>query len=171
MQRMTLQWSAPVPDLFDRILLLKRSPVFSKVATEDLRHVAQALEEEQYFTDDLIFEINAQGDHLYLLVNGRVGIAINPDSSSRNFIATLGPGDCFGEMNLLDDKPRSATARVLEDSTVLSLDKARLRGLILSYPELSIGMLRSLSLRLREANARGRGATPENRGDSSQEAG
>ena len=54
---------------------------------------------------------------------------------------------------------------------MLSLDKARLRGLILSYPELSIGMLRSLSLRLREANARGRGATPENRGDSSQEAG
>ena len=148
-----------MPDLFDRILLLKRSPVFSRVATDDLRHVAQALEEEHYFTGDRIFEINAQGDHLYLLVSGRVGISLDTDSSSRNFIATLGPGDCFGEMNLLDDQPRSATAHVLEDSTVLALAKARLRGLILSYPELSIGMLRSLSLRLREANARARGET------------
>lgn len=143
-----------MPDLFDRIALLKRSPVFSRVATEDLRHVAQALEEEHYFTDDLVFEINAHGDHLYLLVSGQVGITLDADSDSRNFIATLGPGDCFGEMNLLDDQPRSATAHVLEDSTVLALDKARLHGLILSYPELSIGMLRSLSLRLREANIR-----------------
>ena len=148
-----------MPDLFDRILLLKRSPVFSRVATDDLRYVAQALEEEQYFTDDLIFEVNAQGDHLYLLVSGRVGISLDTDSSSRTFIVTLGPGDCFGEMNLLDDQPRSATAHVLEDSTVLALAKARLRGLILSYPELSIGMLRSLSLRLREANVRARGET------------
>ena len=144
----------PVPDLFDRILLLKESPVFCKVPTEDLRHVAQALEEQQYLTDDRVFEINAQGDHLYLLVTGRVGISLDADGGSRNFIATLGPGDCFGEMNLLDDQPRSATAHVIEDCTVLALDKARLRGLILSYPELSIGMLRSLSLRLREANAR-----------------
>lgn len=154
-----------MPDLFDRILLLKRSPVFSRVTTEDLRYVAQALEEEQYFAGDLIFEINAQGDRLYLLVSGRVGINLDADSSSSNFIATLGAGDCFGEMNMLDDKPRSATARVLEDSTVLSLDKARLRGLILSYPELSIGMLRSLSLRLREANIRATDATPANRED------
>lgn len=146
-----------MPDLFDRILLLKRSPVFAMVATEDLQHVAKALDEQQYFTDDRVFEVNAQGDHLYILVDGKVGISLDTDSSSRNFIATLGPGDCFGEMNLLDDQPRSATAHVLEDSTVLALDKARLRGLILSYPELSIGMLRSLSLRLREANVRARG--------------
>jgi CRP-like cAMP-binding protein len=55
-------------------------------------------------------------------------------------------------MNLLDNQPRSASAHVLEDATTLSLDKTRLRGLMQSYPEISIGMLRSLSLRLREAN-------------------
>ncbi len=146
-----------MPDLFDRLLLLKNSPVFSRVSTDDLRRVAQALEEQQYFAGDRVFEINAQGDHLYLLVSGKVGISIEPDSSSLNFITTLGPGDCFGEMNLLDDLPRSATARVIEESTVLALDKSRLKGLILSYPELSIGMLRSLSLRLREANRRAPG--------------
>jgi len=143
-----------MPDLFDRLLMLKQSPVFSLVPTDDLRQVAQALEEQKFFSGDRIFEINAQGDNLYILVSGRVGISIDPDPASRNFIATLGSGDCFGEMKLLDEKPRSATAHVIEDTVVLSLDKSRLRGLILSYPEISIGMLRSLSLRLREANLR-----------------
>lgn len=143
-----------MPDIFDRILLLKQSPVFSRVATDDLRHVAQALEEKQFFAGDCVFQIRDQGDHLYILISGNVGISIGPDDSRDHLIATLGPGDCFGEMNLLDDQPRSATAHVLVDSAVLALDKSRLRGLILSYPELSIGMLRSLSLRLREANLR-----------------
>jgi CRP/FNR family cyclic AMP-dependent transcriptional regulator len=150
-----------MPDLFDRLLMLKQSPVFSLVPTDDLRQVAQALEERKFFSGDRIFEINAQGDNLYILVSGRVGISIDPDPASRNFIATLGPGDCFGEMNLLDDKPRSATAHAIEDAVVLSLGKSRLRGLILSYPEISIGMLRSLSLRLREANLRAAPTGPD----------
>jgi CRP-like cAMP-binding protein len=57
-------------------------------------------------------------------------------------------------MNLLDDLPRSASAHALEDTTVLALEKTRLRGLLQSYPEISIGMLRSLSLRVREVNNR-----------------
>jgi CRP-like cAMP-binding protein len=141
-------------DLFDRLMLLKKSPVFSMVATDDLRMVAQALEQQEYFRGDRVFEINQQGDYLYLLVSGKIGITIEQDPSSSNYIATLGPGDSFGEMNLLDDLPRSATAQVLEDSTILALEKSRLKCLIQSYPDISIGMLRSLSLRIREANNR-----------------
>ena len=143
-----------MPDLFDRLMLLKKSPIFSMVSTDDLRVVAQALKQQEYFTGDHVFEINEQGDYLYLLVSGRIGISIEQDPSSINFIATLGPGDSFGEMNLLDGLPRSATAHVLEDSTVLALEKTRLKRLIQSYPDISIGMLRSLSLRIREANTR-----------------
>ena len=122
------------------------------VSTDDLRHVAQALEMQRYFKDDRIFEINDQGDQLYILVSGKVGISLDPDVSANTYISTLKAGDCFGEMNLLDNLPRSATAHVLEDALVLSLDKARLNGLMQSYPEISIGMLRSLSIKLREAD-------------------
>ncbi|MGB5439117.1 MAG: cyclic nucleotide-binding domain-containing protein [Gammaproteobacteria bacterium] len=139
-------------DLFERLILLKQAPIFSMVSTDDLRLVAQALETQQFFEGERIFEINDQGDHLYILVSGKVGISIDPDPSASDYIATLQAGDCFGEMNLLDNLPRSATAHVLEDTVVLSLDKARLKGLMQSYPDISIGMLRSLSLRLREAN-------------------
>ena len=141
-----------MPDLFERLILLKQSPIFSMVNTDDLRLVAQALETQQFFKGDRIFEINDQGDHLYILISGKVGISIDPDTSASTYIATLEAGDCFGEMNLLDNQPRSASAHVLEDAEILSLDKTRLKGLMQSYPEISIGMLRSLSLRLREAN-------------------
>ena len=143
-----------MPDIFDRLLLLKQSPVFSLVSTDDLRMVAQSLEKQEYFAGDHIFEINDQGDHLYILVSGKIGITIDMAPCSENYIAVLEPGDTFGEMNLLDDLPRSATAHVLEDATVLTLEKTRLRGLILSYPDISIGMLRSMSLRIREVNLR-----------------
>ena len=141
-------------NLFEHLLLLKQSPIFTAVNTDDLRFVAQALKEERFFAGERVFDIGDQGDELYILAEGRIGITISQDPTSNEFIATLGPGDCFGEMNMLDDLPRSATAHVVEDATVLSLGKSRLRGLILSYPEISIGMLRGLSLRLRESNLR-----------------
>ena len=141
-----------MPDLFDRLILLKKSPIFSMVTTDDFRVVAQAMEKQEYFAGECIFEIGDQGDHLYIIVSGKVGISLEAESSGNGYIATLSSGDCFGEMNLLDDLPRSATAKVIEDTSLLSLEKTRLRGLIQSYPDMSVGMLRSLSLRLRDAN-------------------
>ena len=141
-------------DIFERVLLLKKSPIFSEVGTEDLRSVAQLLEEEVFSAGDRIFDINQQGDDMYILMSGKVGISIQEDPVSREFIIELGAGECFGEMGLLDDLPRSATAHVIEDSMILTLGRARLRGLINSYPELALGILRSMSLRLRSANIR-----------------
>jgi len=141
-------------DLFDRILLLKESDVFAQVLTDDLRYVAQALEEDIFFAGERVFDINDQGDHLYIVTEGKIGISIDADPASNEYVAFIGPGEAFGEMNLVDDLPRSATAHVVEDTRVLALEKSRLRGLLLSYPEISIGMMRALSLKIREGHAR-----------------
>jgi len=139
-------------DLFERIMLLKRSPVFVEVKTEDLRAVAQSLEEERYFAGDRVFDINEYGDRMYIVQSGRIGISLHADSNKKDFVAELEAGECFGEMNLVDELPRSATAHVLKDTTLLSLEKSRLRGLVINYPELSLGMLKGMSLRLRQVN-------------------
>jgi CRP-like cAMP-binding protein len=139
-------------DLYTRILMLSRAPVFAGVNTEDLRVLARELEEEACFAGERVFDINEPSDRVYIIESGSIGISINPDPKAREYIVTLGPNECFGEMGLFDDKPRSATAHVLEDSMLLALDKAKLRALILRYPEVALGMLRGLSLRLREAN-------------------
>ena len=141
-------------DLFDRILFLKESSIFSKVATDDLRYVAQALEDDVFFAGERVFDINDQGDHLYVITEGKIGISIDPDPAKKEFVAYIGPGEAFGEMNLVDDLPRSATAHVIEDTRVLSLEKSRLNGLLLSYPEIGVGIMRALSLKIREGHAR-----------------
>jgi CRP-like cAMP-binding protein len=141
-------------DLFDRVLLLKESNIFSKVTTDDLRYIAQALEEDVFFAGERVFDINDQGDHLYIIIEGKIGISIDPDPARKEFVAFIGPSEAFGEMNLVDDLPRSATAHVIEDTRVLALEKSRLSGLLLSYPEIGIGMMRALSLKVREGHAR-----------------
>ena len=137
-----------MPDLFEKVLLLKSSDIFNEINTEDLRFVADALEEERFLSGDRIFEKNDRGEYMYLITEGEVGIAL--EKNTDNFVATMSVGECFGEMNLLDDLPRSASAVVVKDAMVLKLSRARLRGLIMSYPELGMGMLKSLSLKLRE---------------------
>jgi CRP/FNR family cyclic AMP-dependent transcriptional regulator len=141
-----------IPDLFDRILRLKRSPVFSEVNTETLRVVARELVEETYMPGERVCDINDQGDQMYIIETGRIGISINEDPGKKEFVAVLHEGDCFGEMGMLDDLPRSATAHVIDKTHLLVLEKACLRSLISKFPELALGILRSMSLRLREVN-------------------
>jgi CRP-like cAMP-binding protein len=141
-------------DLLDRILFLKKTSIFSEVITDDLRYIAQALEEDVFYAGDRVFDINEQGDYLYIVTKGKIGISIDPDPSKKEFIVFIGSGEAFGEMNLIDHLPRSATAHVVEDTEVLTLEKSRLRGLLLSYPEIGFGMMRALSLKIREGHAR-----------------
>ncbi len=141
-------------NLFERILLLKQAPIFSKVATEDLRVVAQELEEEACFVGERVFDINDPSDRMYIIEYGKIGISLDNNPGKRKFIAELCAKECFGEMGMFDDKPRSATAFVMEDSGLLSLEKSKLRALIINYPELSLGIMGSISSRLRETNLR-----------------
>ena len=136
--------------LHDRILLLKQTSLFSAVDTGDLRYVADALVETEYFAGERVFDIGEQGDQLFIIVDGRIGISVSENVEAQDFIRTLGPGQHFGEMNLIDDLPRSATAHVIEQTRLLSLEKGRLRGFILSYPEISLGIMRGLSQIVRE---------------------
>ena len=81
------------PNLFERILLLKRSMVFSSVTTEDLRVVANELTEEHFLAGERVFDINEQGDHMYIIESGKIGISLNPDNNAKDFVATLGAGE------------------------------------------------------------------------------
>jgi len=141
-----------VQPLFDRILLLKRVPFFALLRTDQLRHIAPALAPAGWAAGERVFDKGDPSDNMYILLSGRVGITLNGDSESTEYVAQLGQGDCFGEMGLLDDLPRSATAHVLETAEALSLSRERLQGMLLAYPELGIGMLAALSRRLRDAN-------------------
>lgn len=135
--------------LFERIVLLKNVPFFELLRTDQLRHLAAALEPIAWPGREVIFETGEAGDAMYIVVSGKVGISLGETASFDDFIVELGPGEFFGEMAILDDQPRSASAVSVEGTEAYSLSKDKTRGLLLAYPELGTGMLRALSRRLR----------------------
>lgn len=139
-------------DFFDRIVILKRTPIFAEVTTDDLRVVVEEMQEEAYFAGERVFEINDPSDRMYVVLTGKIGISIDPDPKVRKFVSMVEPGGCFGEMGPLDGSPRSGTAYVVEDAHLLYLDKLKLHGLIKSYPELALGLLKGMSTRVRETS-------------------
>ncbi len=141
-------------DFFDRILILKSTPIFSEVNTDDLRVVVEEMQEEAYFPGEHVFEVNDPSDRMYIVLTGKIGISIHRDPRVKDFVTELGPGECFGEMGPIDGSPRSGSPHVLEDSLLLYLDKLKLHGLIASYPELALGLLRGMSMRVRETSAK-----------------
>lgn len=139
-------------DFFDRIVILKKTPIFSEVSTDDLRVVVEEMQEEAYFKGERVFEINDPSDRMYVVLTGKIGISLNPDPKVNDYVSMVGPGGCFGEMGPLDGSPRSASAHVVEDAQLLYLDKLKLHGLIANYPELAFGLLHGMAMRVRETS-------------------
>lgn len=135
--------------MLETIMLLKKVSYFELLRTDQLRHVIPLLESTGWVAGERVFDIGDVSEEMYIIVKGRIGISINSDPTQREFITELKYGDCFGEMGILDDQIRSATAHVLEDTEALVLGKEKLHGLLLSYPELGVGVLRAMSRRLR----------------------
>jgi len=135
--------------MLETIMLLKKVSYFELLRTDQLRHVIPLLESTGWVAGERVFDIGDVSEEMYIIVKGRIGISINTDPTQREFITELKYGDCFGEMGILDDQIRSATAHVLEDTEALVLGKEKLHGLLLSYPELGVGVLRAMSRRLR----------------------
>ena len=73
---------------------------------------------------------------LYILVEGTAEVRVSADGTSRS-LATLHPGDCFGEMGLMTGDPRSATVVALTDATCYRLDKDGFHGILHQRPEIA----------------------------------
>lgn len=95
----------------------------------------------------VIAEEGTHGDAFYLLADGAAVV-----NRSGTKIATLGTGDFFGEMSLLDDGPRSATVQLTRDSTLLVMHRKDFAGIIADMPGVARKLLQGLAARLREAD-------------------
>jgi CRP-like cAMP-binding protein len=100
----------------------------------------------------VIFSAGEPGDGLHLVQAGRVRIAADVSATEARTLAVVEPGDSFGEMAVLDDAPRSATATAEVDTTTLFLSRDVFLGLLEQHPRLAMGLLRELSARMRALN-------------------
>jgi len=108
-----------------------------------------------YKAGSVIIEEGARDQAMFVIESGSVEI-FRTDGGAIRSIRTLGPGDFFGEMGLLEDQPRTASARAATDCTVLVLDASALDALLRANTEVAIRMLRAMAGRLREAGTEGR---------------
>ena len=145
--------------------LLTRVSLFHALAPEDLEHVAEAAEPLDYQPGQNIVEVGDAGTSLFIVVDGTVQV-LYPSRSHEVELALLGPGDFFGEMALLNAKPRSATVRALTQVRTLKLEQRAFQRLVHASPSVAIHIMEILSLRIRTADEQIGGLSDQAQRDS-----
>jgi CRP-like cAMP-binding protein len=97
----------------------------------------------------VIVEEGAAGSEMFIIEDGEVEIVRSRGGVER-VLWTLGPGEFFGEMSVLERRPRNATARAKGACRLLAIDATTLDALLREYPDVAVRMMRKLSGRLRE---------------------
>ena len=134
-----------------RIQLLKRIDWLSTLSLTDLAAIAGQLRVENFARDDTLFQRGDPGDAFYIIVRGWVNAFVTSDEGSMIVLNQFGPGDSFGEMALLDNKPRSAGIMALAPLEVLTLNRAEFLAVLREHPSVALETLRGLSRKLRFA--------------------
>lgn len=133
--------------------ILKKIPVFEDLSGKELDAIARILHQRQYRKDELIFRQGDAGVGMYIIQKGQVHIRLEPDGQ---ILAELTDGEFFGELALLDDSPRSASAVAGTDCKMLGFFQPDLFGLIERNPRLGVKIVLRLAKiigeRLKAAN-------------------
>jgi CRP-like cAMP-binding protein len=123
--------------------------LFSTCSTRDLRTIRRALEEVAVPAGRVLCEEGTIGREFFLIVEGTASVKRNGRK-----IATLGPGQYFGELALLDRRPRSATVISDTEMRLLILGQRQFNGLLDAIPALGRKLLAATATRLRESDAK-----------------
>jgi hypothetical protein len=147
----SLQRSGPMLLTVEKALFLKSAPLFAGLEGEELAALADIALQHAYEPGEIIFEENQPPHHLYVIVEGKVEVFRHVGSAERT-LAYLGEKECFGEMAILDDQPRSASVRAVDPTNVVKIDRESFRELILERPHMAFAIFKILSGRLRHQN-------------------
>ncbi len=129
---------------------LARTDFFADAAPDALRRVAASGQELHLIRGDILFNEGDPPEALYLVLRGRIAIALaNPIDRRESVVALMEANDLFGEMGMLDDGPRSAMARALEPTTVLSIPYGPVFEMFDENPKLLWNVTRLLAQRIR----------------------
>ena len=131
--------------------LLRTVPIFSELPDSDVASLAQLLSRRKYPKDGVVFFENEEGDSFFMIVEGRIKVTILGDDGREVILSMLGPGDFFGEMALLDNEPRSATAIAAEESELISLARVDFQS-VATKRSITGALIKVLTTRLRRAN-------------------
>lgn len=132
---------------------LAKVPFFSELDRRDLKRLAALCVPKEFRTGAELLAEGAVGLGLFLIGEGRVEV-FKTEKEHRRRLAVLGAGEVLGEMALIDEKPRSASAVALEPTSALFLSRESFRTVVRRSPDVAWAMVPNLAERLREAQDR-----------------
>ncbi len=141
----------------DILTVLKRIPLFQDLSRKELRQLERILHQRTYKAGETIFNEGDPGVGMYIIEEGEVQIALGKD---RRVLAVLSKGDFFGEMALLLEAPRTASALASKPSVLYGFFQPDLFSILETYPRTGNKILLRLSQmiaeRLRRSNLENR---------------
>ncbi len=123
--------------------------LFSACSASQLRTIRRAVEEIIVPSGKVICKEGTPGREFFFIVEGYANVLRNGRR-----VATLGPGQYFGELSLLDRQPRSATVIASSNMEVLVLEYRKFHGILMAMPVIATKMLSTMATRLREADTK-----------------
>ena len=134
--------------------LLKKIPLFSTLRNEELEAINMVTILKRFLKDQIILLENEEGDTLFIINKGKVKVTSFSENGKEVIFSIMYDGDFFGDMSLLDGKPRSASVVALEDSEVRLIRRHDFIKLLEKHPGIGLRLLEELTSRLRKADER-----------------
>ena len=126
--------------------------LFKLLDENELAELASVIDSKTVVGGQIIFNAGELGDSLYIVRSGEVELFVKDTAGQKIVLTTAEPNDLFGELSMLDERPRSATAMALENTELLLLDREDLLLLFQKQPDAALNMLAALSTMLRKVD-------------------
>jgi CRP/FNR family transcriptional regulator, cyclic AMP receptor protein len=134
--------------------LLRSVPLFSDLEGEELERFSRVAVPRAFPASTRVFHEGDHSDACYIVRSGSFRVTREHSDGRAITLATLGPGDIFGELAMLDGEVRSASVEALVDGELLALPASEVRALLARHPEITVKLVAALVRRLRTANER-----------------
>jgi CRP/FNR family cyclic AMP-dependent transcriptional regulator len=132
---------------------LKNVPLFSSLTNDQLAVIGYHCERKSYQSGTVLFREKQLGDDFFIILAGSVKIFTSNAGGEEKILTVVKAGESFGELSLIDGKPRSASAQTLEDCTMLVLNKSNFLEVLRQHFDISMCIMQELCHRLRDTNA------------------
>ena len=134
--------------------LLRSVPLFADLEEDELERFSRVAVPRSFPAGTRVFHEGDRSDACYIVREGSFRVTREHSDGRAITLATLGPGEVFGELAMLDGDLRSASAEALSDGELLALPATDVKGLLARHPEISVKLVSALVRRLRAANER-----------------
>jgi CRP-like cAMP-binding protein len=132
--------------------VVRKAPLFTALDEAAAASLRASMDSVKIAKGSILFKEGDDGEHLYVIIDGKLKLGTSSGDGRENLLSILGPGEMFGELSLFDPGPRTSTATAVTDAKLLSLSHEKVIPWLKQNPEVSLQLLTRLSQRLRRTN-------------------